>query len=716
MSSIVNRNILQHKEPAMMNDDAWISVRELAAALGKTPRAIQLYLRKDGSVQTRKKDAKSLEAYVPSLPPEWQAAVVKGTGVDSLMLSTLAPSAQLAGAGKGPAQASAAASPQEKRRLLIAAKIAKRPPDMPMGSWLRAVATSHGVSVSTARRIAGEIRDYGIHGKPRETVRWSGWDQQAIDWLQGFYLKAVRDAGACPKVAAWHRLKDMAKAKGWRIGGRTSAYEILADIHPALVAYASGGRRALDNRFFYIMRDSTVLSPFQVVIGDQHIFDYWVADYGTGQIQRPECYLWLDQRTKLVYGVAFAAGHYSADTVKEAMRLGLYRWGRPDCTYNDNGSSECGKAASQMIDDLLRWGVETKDLSDLYRIPDGRYADERDDGTVAIVSQSEWTQRHRRIFANVRNAKAKDIERFFNTVESKLDGMLLPGRCATPGANIAVDEVERKRLEGQKDRHELLTLGEFARVFVSVLDEYEHTRHASLGMSPMECLEKLAAEGRYDRAARAIPAMDIDLITADRKRCKVQRGRVVVDGIWYKGGELTAEDGRINDTGLERYDGQSVEVRYSRHDRNFCYAAAGGEWRKLQAVVQVPMLDQDAMVEALKEKNRQISAVADVFRAVTRPIGKVMYAPPEEEPLRDVTPHKGQAGPAPAKAVPFLPMHASAHKKYEWCLAMLRDGNSLSKADKEFCRNYRSGTEYQEYKDYWAIREKAIDGFKEEIG
>lgn len=247
----------------MTSNDAWISVRELAAALGKTPRAIQLYLRKDGSVQTRKKDAKSLEAYVPSLPPEWQAAVVRCKGVDSLMLSSLAPSAQLAGAGGGTARASAAASPQEKRRLLIAAKIAKRPPDMPMGSWLRAVATSHGVSVSTVRRIAGDIRDYGLHGRPRTAVRWSGWDQQAIDWLQGFYLKAVRDAGACPKVAAWHRLKDMAKAKGWRIGGRTGAYEILADIHPALVAYASGGRRALDNRFFYIMRDSTVLSPFQ---------------------------------------------------------------------------------------------------------------------------------------------------------------------------------------------------------------------------------------------------------------------------------------------------------------------------------------------------------------------------------------------------------------------------------------------------------------------
>ncbi|MDD7202410.1 MAG: transposase domain-containing protein [Sphaerochaetaceae bacterium] len=706
----------------MMNDDAWISVKALAAALGRTPRAVQIRLKEDGSIRTRRKDSRSIEIYVPSLPPDWQAAVVRDCGsVDSLMLSSLAPSAQMAVAGKDSSLASGAVSPAEKRRMLVAAQVAKRPHGTPKGAWLRAVAASHGISVSTVRRIADEIRDYGIHGKPREAVRWSGWDQQAIDWLQGFYLKAVRDAGACPKVAAWHRLKDVARANGWRIGGRTSAYEILKAIHPSLVLYAQGGRRALDNKYFWIMRDSTVLDPFQVVIGDQHIFDYWVADYESGLIHRPECYLWLDQRTKLVYGVAFAATHYSADTVKEAMRIGLYRWGRPDCTYNDNGSSECGKASSQMIDDLLRWGVEEKDVSDLYRLDDGRYADEHEDGSVSVVSQAAWRQKHRRIFANVRNAKTKDIERFFNTVESKLDGMLLPGRCATPGADIAVDEVERKRLERQKERRELLTAGEFARMFVSVLDEYEHTRHASLGMSPAECLEKLAAEGRYDRKAREIPALDIELITADRKRCKVQRGRVVVDGIWYKGPELSATDGAINDTGLERYDGQLVEIRYSRHDRSFCHAAVSGGWRRLEAVTPVPMLDQDAMVEALKEKNRQIAAVADVFKAVTRPIiGKVTYQPPEEgQELRDVTPHK-DGRPAVRqerrKAVPFLPLHASERQRYEWCLRMLADGHALSGKDKAFCRQYRKSDEYQEYLSFWNMKESMVTNLKEELG
>jgi hypothetical protein len=40
-----------------------------------------------------------------------------------------------------------------------------------------------------------------------------------------------------------------------------------------LLAYVSGGARALDN-VFYIARDLGALEPFQVVVGDQHEFDW----------------------------------------------------------------------------------------------------------------------------------------------------------------------------------------------------------------------------------------------------------------------------------------------------------------------------------------------------------------------------------------------------------------------------------------------------------
>ena len=80
----------------------WIDIRTLAKALGKTPRTIQIRIRKDSSIQTRMRDKKTTEVYIPSLPAEWQTAVAKSEGIDvnRQALATLAPSAQLVAASQ----------------------------------------------------------------------------------------------------------------------------------------------------------------------------------------------------------------------------------------------------------------------------------------------------------------------------------------------------------------------------------------------------------------------------------------------------------------------------------------------------------------------------------------------------------------------------------------------------------------------------------------
>jgi len=246
--------------------------------------------------------------------------------------------------------------------------------------------------------------------QPRDSV----WDNEALEYIRKYYLKALRECGVCPKTAVWEKVQAVAAENNWRIGSRSGCYQFLSTIDPKLVAYALGGRRALDN-YFYIIRDSAALMPFQVVIGDQHIFDYWVADYEKGTIQRPECYCWLDQHTKLIYGVAFAPLHYSSETVRDALKMGMYRFGRPDCLYNDNGSSECSKAFGEVADDLLRSGIRQKDISDLYKTEDGRYVildkEEKDVVDVADTAD-EWNRKtRRRIFAS-RKTKTVTVSSF----------------------------------------------------------------------------------------------------------------------------------------------------------------------------------------------------------------------------------------------------------------------------------------------------------------
>jgi putative transposase len=696
----------------------YIDIKTLSKAIGKTPRAIQIRLKKDSSIISRPKDGRSLELLISTLPADWQTALAKAGKLPAqgTALAVLAPAAQVAAQVSAPTAVSAIGSKldeSQRRRLLIANKIKQRPAGIKRTKWIDAVADMYRVSPATVRRIAAEADAYGIVGKPRHNGRYSAWDEAAIDYLKGFWLAAKRQAnGDYPKEAAWQQVQTKAKEMGWRIGSRSSAYTILNEVHPLLTEFAVGGNRALDN-YFYIARDLDTLHPFQMVVGDQHIFDYWIADYETGLIRRPECYLWIDMHTRLIYGIAFAERSYNTDTVKQALRMGLYRWGRFDATYNDNGSSECSKAAREMVDDLLRYGMEQKDISDMFRAPDGRYIVEDENDTIVDVLPTATAWR-RRIYAKVKNAKTKPIERFFRSFEKRLDSRLLPGKCATPGAAAAVDEVEQARLQHQKDKHLLLTMDQFVQVVLEELQAYEQEKHSTLKMSPMQKLEAAVSNG-FDLESRQFgSAYEIELLVADRRPCTVQRGRVFVNGIWYQGDQLSATSGVLDDKGLYRFGGKRVEIRYNRHDPDFCYAIVNGEARRLHRVKKTEMLSQGAMIEALKDKQLLMSAVREAYYALVKPIGNVLYQPPKQETIKQAE-RINEAPLLPedrrvSKLIPHLPLHPTKRRRYQWCLDVLAAGAPLSDADQDFLHAYQMTDEYEEYSDYWHIYEMKAQG------
>lgn len=701
----------------------YVDIKTLAQVLGKTSRAIQIAIKKNPSIQARKKDGKSIEMYVPSLPADWQTALASANKLPATQteqsVMALVPAARIAVAATAPSSIAGIGgriSDNKRRRMLIANKFSQKPPEVSKTTWLRTVADWYHVSPATVRRIVAEASSRGNVEKVTAGGRYSTWDEEAVAFLKGFWLAAKRQAnGDFPKEAAWKRCQQKARAMGWRIGGRTSAYNILAEIHPLLDEFAVGGNRALDN-YFYIARDLDSLHPFQMVVGDQHIFDFWVADYETGLIRRPECYLWIDMNTRLIYGVAFAQKTYNTDTVKQALRMGLYRWGRFDVTYNDNGSSECSKAMKDMVDDLLRYGMEQKDYSEMFRAPDGRYVVEDEDGRVVdtLPTAAAWNRRCRRIYAKVKNAKTKPIERFFRSFEKRLDSRLLPGKCATPGASAAVDEVERARLQYQKDRRLLLTMDQFVQVVLEELQAYEQERHASLKMSPLEKLERAMAKG-FDLEDRKFgSSYEIELLVAERRMCTVQRGRVLVDGVWYQGDQLSTVSGILEDKGIYRYDGRRVEIRYSKRDPAFCYAIVDGEARQLHQVRRTVMLDRDVMVEALAGKHLMMAAVRDAYYALARPIGSVLYQPPKQEKIQpasddDDTPLLLEDRKV-SKLLPHLPLHPSRRLRYQWCLDMLAAGAPLSDEDTAFIRAYKTTEEYAQYADYWHMYELKAQG------
>ncbi|PKL14779.1 MAG: hypothetical protein CVV52_00305 [Spirochaetae bacterium HGW-Spirochaetae-8] len=698
----------------------WIDVKGLSQIIGKTPRTIQL-MAKAGKIQSRPLDGKRIEVYIPSLPMEWQTLLVKAGKLSSsspASLTVLAPPAQLALSNTRStdlARLGTKVTDKQRERLLVAQRLKARPAGTPRTAWIKSVASFFDISPSTCRRIAAEIEDYGIVGKPRNKGEQRSWDPEAVAYIKGYWLQAIREIGECSKTTAWKAVQIKARNENWKIGSRSSAFNLLGDVDHLMVAYARGGNRALDN-YFYITRDCDALQPMQIVIGDQHIFDWWIADYETGTISRPECYLWLDMCTKLIYGIAFDKT-YSSDTVKEALRLGLYRFGAFDCTYNDNGSSECSKAINSIIDDLINLQMAAADVSDLYKTPEGIYVVVNEEGDVLESARTpdEWRRKHRRIFANVKNAKAKDIERFFRTLEGRIESRMLPGRCATPGATAAIDEVERARLEAQKDKRLLLTMEEFQLVVLEELRDYENSVHSTLGMTPLEKLNRKISQGWKPRF---FEHEIVNYILADRSIRKVERGRVTVGTVAFIGEDLRpADDGSMADVGLWKYDGRSVEVRFNRHDMTYAYATIEGSIRPLKAVTSVTMLDDEAMTEAISLKRRQMAAVRDAFAQLTKPIGgltlkseitpvirkaeKVRNQLPETTDLNLAEEVTKQIACSTARSIPIKAIHTSPRDHYKWCQDMLISGNDLQPTDKAFMQNYEKSDEFQESTLYW---------------
>ncbi len=356
-----------------------------------------------------------------------------------------------------------------------------------------------------------------------------------------------------------------------------------------------------------------------MVVGDQHRFDFWCAD-GSGGYFRPECYLWLDMRTRLVYGVAFDR-HYNSSTVIRSLRVGVEHFGMFESTYNDNGSSERSVWSDLVVQQLQGYGMRFgSDIADLYRDEDsGRYLVRDDSGSIVAYADdaADWHRKHRRIFANVKNAKTKPVERFFSTLERLLLDMCLPGYVKELGLSVAEEEEARRRLEWQKRSGYILTFDEFIAAVAVALDRYNNRRHGSLGRSPLEELE--LAERNGFRRTMLNPA-DIEYCFFNRATAVVNGDRVRLMGRYFAGPPLTQQMVLGNRGSLVSLNKRRVELRFNPDNLDsgvYAIDPRNGEPILLHEVKGIDMFDQDAFREEVASKRRQMSAVTAAFRELT---------------------------------------------------------------------------------------------------
>jgi putative transposase len=202
------------------------------------------------------------------------------------------------------------------------------------------------------------------------------------------------------------------------------------------------------------------------------------------------------------------------------------------------------------------------DAANLYRTEGGKYAVIDDEGNCAELApdRDAWRKTNRRIFARVKNAKTKPIERFFSSFEQILRDMCLPGFVREMGASAPKEEEAKRRLKWQQKNNLILSYEEFVRRAARAIDLYQRRRHGSLRGCPLEELQD-AAERQGFRQVFFSPG-DVAYLFFDRQFVKVQGDRLRLQNQRYSGPPLTQEIVLENRGSLVGLDHRKVEARF----------------------------------------------------------------------------------------------------------------------------------------------------------
>ena len=725
-----------------LTDSEYVTADRIATATDKTVRSIQLTAARQRWPfrESATRGGRVREYPISALPPQYQSLIVRNGEVSFEMVPALAPEAALIASDRllsfadthesgrnradwnEPISLSVLRDERVRRILTIVREALAIPAGWKKRAWIEAVAAKYDVSFQTVYKYIRKYEKRGISAfDRRKSTRGElrVWDRAALDYWNGLCLK--REHRKMSLEALYDHLAVEADRKGWRIGSYRSALDYHAKIAPQQTALQKGGARALDNTLPPILRTYADLRPFQILVGDQHRFDFWVMDDDTGEVFRPEGYVWQDLRTRIFYGGAVGK-KYDSLMMGLALRIGLRVYGAFESIYTDNGQPELSKHVDSIVADMRTIGLAARPIDSV----DG---DCGEDGEA--VNPCVDLGRHRK--AIVKNAKAKMIERTFEELERILrDRERMPGhvkRLTDGDDDQDIDEAEKKRLAASG---KILTFSEFVKAFYRAMDFYNRKK-AHRGVlkewewrpkpsiaTPYDCLKACCIAGwrRTDVSAEAT-----DLIFLSRAKRTVDRGR-----IWLNKQPFEHK-------ALIELHGQKVDLRYDPLDPEYVVVFKGDEYVcKAEPVELSSMLKPDLSSRLIKEKRRMLKEQRLEYRRLTSPVPDLLnysrVSPLDKAAAlmkRDATLKKqeqlemfGERTPeALAKEVkaaaevheakPVLPPRAAPPRpsyflqpvdRYKWVVLAEEAGEALREDDAAFKSEFESAMDADQ-REYW---------------
>ncbi len=408
----------------------------------------------------------------------------------------------------------------------------------------------------------------------------------------------------------YEKLGEVAAAKGWE---KIPSYASVARYINHLMAdegmknahyLAANGVREYKNRVMAKRRrDTTSLRVMEVLQGDEHTFDCWVAyTCPNGKVIpiRPKLVCWIDTRSRMILGDIICREANSQVLKQSLLKLIYHDTGGlvPRYLWIDNGKDYTGKEMNG-VDRKDRHSKEAKEQYFSLEFDDAARGFYRGIGVEDVhiaMPYEPWNK--------------GQIERFFGGVCSRFTKWLTSYTGTLTGSRT--DAKVNKDIKRMAEKGQLLTMAEFYAQWTKWKEEkYAARPHSELKRvgEAYQTPGGLFANGeRYIKAAP--PKSQAAALMQKIQKAKVYNTGIHRFGKYYNSEELMAH---IGETVEVRYDPDDVSTIYIyRDNRRLCEAVC-------QELLPFGRVSDGVLKEHRRIQNAQLKRDRRLLEEANRP-------------------------------------------------------------------------------------------------
>lgn len=433
---------------------------------------------------------------------------------------------------------------------------------------VKAICEEYGYSQRALYMYKKQYEESGITGlirKPKSDKGSFSLPDEAVKFIKGVYLQPIR-----PKKQ--HVLKiynEKAKNMGWEETSLSTISRITNSIADTEKYLAFSGEKAYKAKYSpCITRTYDDLLINEIWVGDGHTLAIWTPE--NSKTQRYTFSAWMDMRSRGLVGWCVAK-HSNSSVIAAALRSGILgtgnlKGGMPGTCYMDNGL------------DYKSGFLNAETKEEFFNTYDG------------VFKSFDINTR----FAIPYNAKAKPIERFFQTFSSNLS-RYVPGFCGE-----SIDERPHNL-----NKSDILIKGADIETVVKVIEGYinyyNNSPHSALnGKTPVQVMNET------DTFRKDMPMVEeLDMFMAKADVREITGSGISKFNKWYWNDDIIP------------YIGRKCVIRYDLNNIGELYVYVEG---KLVCKVQnKELLSMKATEDDIKKwqklKAKALSATRDAVKS-----------------------------------------------------------------------------------------------------